>query len=133
MRIFRSSSKSLDSFFTAVCSTNEKVGDLVYTTDINGSLPTISKISIDDVCKMPAVGVITKINEDKCEVQHTGRVEDIYFDLIPGSIYFVGEDSKPSLIIPVGLGCFVQRIGVALRTNTLLIINSDFIPRRATS
>ena len=118
-----------DFTFTARHFSDKDIGDLVYIT--SETQPTVSKASIDDSDKMPAIGVVTAISGNQCEVQYRGEVNDIYFGLIPGRSYFVGENSRPSLEVPNNPGCFVQKIGVALKDDILLLVNSSFILRRA--
>ena len=80
---------------------------------------------------MPAIGMIVERNGDICRIQSSGIVKDIYCGLVPGHIYFADYNSRLRDGPPIDPGCFVQKIGIALDSDTLLLSGSDFIFRRA--
>lgn len=133
MRITRQAVSSLpfssspDSFFDSNILVDSSLGDLVYPS----SSEYVRKIDISDQAKMPAIGMIIERNENICRIQSSGIVKNIYYGLVPGHIYFAGCNSRLKDEPPIDPGCFVQKIGIALDSDTLLLSGSDFILRRA--
>lgn len=80
---------------------------------------------------MPAAGIITERNGNICRVQFSGIVKYIYSGLAPGHTYFAGCNSRLIDIPPVDPGCFVQKVGIALDSDTLLLCLNNLIFRRA--
>ena len=120
-------SSSPESFFDSNILVDSNLGDLVYVS----SSEYVRKIDISIQSKMPAVGMIVERNENICRIQSSGIVKDIYYGLVPGHTYFADCNSRLTDTPPSGLGCFVQKIGIALDSDTLLLSGSDFILRRA--
>lgn len=111
----------------ANCLITDSVNDLV---GISG--PTVmgvyqvEKANVGALAEMPAIGVIIdKPTATTCIVQLFGEVKGIYTSLVPGAVYFVGTNSKPSAVPPTPTlmkpRVYLQPIGVALDTNVLML------------
>ena len=105
----------------AACGGSDAVNDLVYVTGpAVGGLVQVSKADIDDVAKMPAIGIITaKSTSTRCTVALGGVVP--IAGLLPGATYFVGPTGQPTRTRPPAgpAGRFIQAIGIALDVGRL--------------
>lgn len=112
---------------TAICAAEDAVGDFVYVAGgANGFEYQVSKADISHPEKMPVIAVIiAKISETSCVIQFYGEVRDVYTGLIPGKLYFVGSDGRPSISPPSPAGgensrAYIQAAGVAVGESVLL-------------
>jgi len=107
-----------DGIATAVCTSAEVVGDLVYISGNRvGSDYSVRKAVNTDVTKLPAIAVvISKISTTRALIQFQGEVS-IYSGLTPGHLYWVGDSGQPTSVPPVPSGAGVKKywqpIGVA--------------------
>jgi hypothetical protein len=109
---------------TAVCDVGDAVGDLVYVTgSMSGADYSVAKADVLAYAKMPTIAVITyKITATKAVIQFRDDVVGIYTGLLPGRVYFVGLDSKPTAVPPApgaGQKLYLQPIGVAVDATVL--------------
>lgn len=90
------------SVFEAFCFSTDTVGDVVYIMgDKVGDKYQVTKVDIDNITTMPAIGIITrKITAGECEVQTGGLVQTIYTGLVPNKVLFVGTDSRLTINVP---------------------------------
>jgi len=109
--------------FSANCLSTDAVGHCVYITgDLVLGVIQVAKADITDKTKMPAVGVIvSKSAATDCIVVYLGAVDlaGVVPALSPGKMYFVGPDSKPNVVRPVG-PALLQIVGVALDSSRVL-------------
>jgi len=111
----------------AYCFATDAVGDVVYVMGAKvGQHYQVTKVNIDNVATMPAVGVIIqKPNATECIVQQSGIVRDIYTGMTPNKPLFVGTNSRltetrtPNK--PTTGRRALQIIGQALSSGDLLI------------
>ena len=109
----------------ANCLPNDHVGDVVYIRgDSVGEIIQVERADIGDAAKMPGIGVITsKSSDTECIVIRGGIVPVVGF--LPGKLYFVGPDGRPSPISPIFRQLFpkslIQPIGIALSSDRLLL------------
>jgi hypothetical protein len=106
-------------FFEATCTGAEELYDLVYVIT---SGPIVRTVDIDDINKMPPVGMIVELDGTSCTVQTEGEVA--LAGLIPGKPYFAGVDGKVTITRPPAPSTgkrFIQVAGVALDTNVFLL------------
>jgi hypothetical protein len=113
--------------FIANCLGSDAVGDCVYVTGpAVGGRYQVTKVEINDTLKVPSIGIITvKIDAETCVVQWIGELAGVVGALAPGRTYFVGPDAKITIVAPVAPVTgyrYIQRIGVALSTDVLLLI-----------
>ena len=106
--------------FPANCQASDSVGDCVHVSgDAVAGVIQVAVVDITDITRMPAVGVITsKASLTSCTVAFFGAVA--FSPVLPGRIYFVGGDGKPTSTRPTGL-VFIQILGLALDATRLLI------------
>lgn len=125
-----SGSTTLD--FEANCPSGAAVGDAVYVTGAKvGGVTQVATVDITDYNKMPAIGVITaKTIATDCTVQYAGEVT-IYSGLTSGRVYMIDQNGEPTAALPtVGSDHYVQRIGVATSTDSLLLqVNTSLVKR----
>lgn len=111
---------------TAICTAEDMVGDLVYVSaGISGSEYQVAKADVSHPEKMPVIAVIiAKLSETRCVIQLQGEVRNVYTGLVPGKIYFVGADGRPTTTPPApmgaGLKAYIQTAGVAVGESVLL-------------
>lgn len=114
--------------YEASCTIAEAIGDLVYTA---GAGPIVRKADIDNAAAMPAVAiVVSKPTTTTCVVQASGPVE--VPGIVPGSVYFVGTDSKPTSTRPANPAAGkrgVQFVGFG-RDSDLLDLRPATLPVR---
>lgn len=113
---------------TAICAVEDMVGDFVYVTGgfTEAAEYQVSKADISHPEKMPVIAVIiAKISDTSCVIQFYGEVRNVYTGLVPGKLYFVGSDGRPSMsppTPPVGVNsrAYIQAAGVAVDEDILL-------------
>jgi hypothetical protein len=114
-----------DLFIPAYCFVTDLVGDFVYIMgDKVGGTYQVSKADIDDVSKMPSVGVIvSKSSASDAVVQVLGLIRGLYSGLTPQKRYFLGADSRPSATYtrPTTGFRLVQVVGIAVASDELLL------------
>ena len=113
--------------FEATCTGAEELYDMVYVISSDYNVRTVD---IDDINKMPPVGMIVRIDGTSCTVQTGGEVPLV--GLSSGWTYFIGTDGKMSPVRPSRPSSgkrFIQVCGVALDT-ALLLIRLDGSPTR---
>lgn len=109
------------------------VGDLV--RPVAGTVTSVDFIDINDLTKMPAIGVITqKPSPTTAVVQTSGIVTGVFTGLSPGGRYFAGRNSKialPSAVQPQSVGetLFHQPIGLAIDYSIMLMSPSMNLTR----
>lgn len=117
--------------FWADCDPTLVVGEWVYITgpSVAGRYQ-VARVDFADYNKLPAVGVaVSKPTASTCQVQWGGEVSGLD-TLTPRRVYFLQGDARIGLGPPTGSGQYVQRLGVALDANTLLIsLNTSLIKR----
>lgn len=113
--------RSVDRIIAATCQITDVVGDLVCVLAGN---KVVKRADVLDYFAMPAIGVIiNKPTTTKASVQVLGLVKGLYTGLLPGRLYFVGADGRPSALPPTGSQRrFVQAIGTALDTDVLFLL-----------
>lgn len=106
--------------FPASCQSSDSAGDCVYISgDSTAGLAQVTRADIADTSKMPAIGIITsKSSSTSCLVAYLGVVPITV--ALPGKIYFVGSDGKPTATRPAG-PALIQSVGVALDASRLLL------------
>lgn len=118
-----------DVTFTALCTEDEVVGDLVR---VSGMFREVIKADITDASAYPAVGcIVEKSSSTIARVQTTGVIAGVFTNLIPGARYFAGMNGRivTPAPVPVDGPVFVQPIGVALDPNTLIFNPSMYITK----
>jgi hypothetical protein len=84
--------------------------------------------------KMPAIGIIeSKKSPTECKVRILGEVPGLYSGLTPGRMLFVGSTGRLTAVPPIpslGEYIFVQSMGVALLSNSVLLVPSYLLTRR---
>lgn len=110
----------------ADCQVSDAVGDLVYITGpMVGGKYVVTRADVTDLTKMPAVGVvIAKVSGTQAVIQRYGDVIGQYTGLVPGKVYWVGTDGRPSVTPPaagVGQRAYWQAIGVAVDPDVLFL------------
>lgn len=122
---------SLD--FEANCTAATAVGDAVYVTGAKvGGKPQVATCDITSLSAMPAIGVVSaKTITTDCTVQYAGEVI-LYSGLTPGRMYMIDQNGEPTASLPtVGSDHYVQRIGIATSTDSLLLqLDVSLIKRR---
>lgn len=117
--------------FWAGCDATLVVGEWVYITgpSVSGRYQ-VARSDVSDSAKMPAVGVVvSKPSSTLCQVQWGGEVSGLGV-LVPRRVYFLQPDSKIGLGVPSASGQYVQRLGVALDANRLLVnLNTGLVKR----
>ena len=112
--------------FAASCIAGDAIGSFVY---LSGS-ESVRTVDIDDLGKMPAVGiVISKGSPTTCVVQVTGEVDAT--GLTPGPQY-VGTSSTPVGTRPANPGAGlrnIQFIGTAISATRLLLTVTPHLVR----
>jgi hypothetical protein len=114
----------------ATCQATDTVGDAVYVSGnkVAGRYP-VTKVDVDDIGKMPAVGVIVeKYAATECAVQIGGVVADIYTGLTPNAVLFIGTDSRLTETRPARPGSgsrLLQTIAQALSTTEFQLRSQD--------
>jgi len=119
------------STFLGVCPSTLVVSDWVYISGPSvGGNYQVDKVDIANFDKLPAVGVIIeKPTTTTCTVQWRGEVTGLG-SLVPRRVYFLQDTAKIGLAVPAESGQYVQRIGMALSSEVLLVsINSHLIKR----
>lgn len=92
------------------------VGDLVYVT---GSFQA-DEADNDSLATAPAIGVvIAKPTATTATLAYFGETA-VFSGLTPGVSYFLGENGGVTATAPSTSGEVVQRVGVAVASNTLL-------------
>jgi len=117
----------------ATCTSAEAIGDFVYLTDHVNGRDQVRWADPENYSKLPAVGaVVSKTSETACLVQWMGETPEIYTDLSPGEIYFLGLNGKAAALPPVAttVPVFVQLIGVALSDKKLYVRTESNLTRR---
>jgi hypothetical protein len=119
--------------FAADCPSGVAVGDAVHVTGAKvGGVAQVATCDITSLSAMPAVGVVTaKPTSTDCTVQFGGEVA-VYSGLTPGKTYMVDQNGEPTATLPtVGSDHYVQRIGIATSTDSmLLLIDGSLVKRR---
>jgi hypothetical protein len=106
-------------FFEATCTGAESLNDLVYVIQTG---PIVRTIDIDDIIKMPPIGMIVRLDGTSCTVQTSGEVALAGLDI--GEPYFAGVDGQITPTRPprpTSGKRFIQVVGVALETDTFLL------------
>lgn len=118
--------------FLANCLVSDAVGDWVYVSGPPvGGCYTVTKASIFDSGKLPAVGVvISKPSTTQCHVQWIGEVVAIYSGLEIGRTYLLGDDSRPTRFVSATTPSYTQRLGVAVSSTVLLVVPDFFLVKR---
>ena len=118
---------------SANCLSSDAVGDLVYVTgDQVMDRYQVTKADRTESAKVPSIGLLVeKESATECQVQTQGVVEGLFSGLTPGRTYFLGADGRPSLDVTTVAGTYVQRIGVALGTDVLLLGLDTFLTKRS--
>lgn len=123
MRLQASKSNTASAMVKASCMLTDQVGDLVAVRSTSNGVYRVWRANPAARNKMPAVGVIVKKwGTTDCIVQLQGPVLNIYTDLIPSTIYMVGDDGRPVTSPPVPLTGevrYVQHIGAPLAVQVL--------------
>jgi hypothetical protein len=106
--------------FAADCTASELVHDVVrISADVVAGVFQVRKVDVSDSTKMPGIGIIIeKPTASTAIVVYLGAVT-LVGPLLPGKVYFIGADSKPSSTCPSG-PALVQPIGFALDATRLL-------------
>lgn len=103
---------------SASCPSSAVVGDLVYVNgDQASGMYSVGLADPSQYAKMPAIAVVVaKLTSTSAVIQFRDEVRGIYSGLIPGRVYFVGANSRPTLTPPTpGVGrAYLQSIGVAV-------------------
>lgn len=86
----------------AFCFSTDAVGDVVYIMGNKvGSHYQVSRVDIDDITHMPAIGVLIKKDDaSTCYVQTGGIVRDLYTGLTPNKPLFVGTNGRLTETVP---------------------------------
>jgi hypothetical protein len=79
-----------------LCAATDAVGDVVrFSGDKVGNRYQVTKVNIDSLATMPAIGVILrKTSATECEVQTSGALKGVYSGLTPNLTLFIGTDSR---------------------------------------
>lgn len=125
-----------DKRFSAKCLVTDSVGDCVYIrADVDPSgVPQVGKANPKNPAKMPAVGVIIeKSTASDCVFQWIGELP--HAGLAHNKPAFVGLDGRitqdPSFLAPdPGEICYVQNMGVAMTSDSLLLLPNFFLVKR---
>lgn len=126
MRLQTSPSADGSQFFEAFCFSTDSVGDAVYIMgDKVGDRYQVTKVDIDDLNTMPAVGVITaKLSSSICVVQHSAIWFDAYTGLPPNAPLFINTTGQLQMTPPaeptVGRR-FLQMMAQAVSSKDVLI------------
>lgn len=106
--------------FPASCQPADAVGDCVHVAgDFVAGVAQVTRADITDNAKMPSIGIITgKGSATSCTVAFFGSV--VLVAALPGKLYFVGSDAKPTATRPAG-PALIQIVGVALGSTRLLL------------
>jgi len=118
--------------FDADCPASIVVGDWVYSSgDIVAGVYQVAKADIADFDKLPAIGVvIEKPTTTTCVVKWEGYV-DVFAGLSAHRVYYLQQDGTINVTPPPGgAGYHVQRVGVALDANVLLVTPNLHLTRR---
>jgi hypothetical protein len=112
--------------FAAYCYSTDAVGDVVYIMGNKvGDRYQVTKVDIDDILTVPAVGIITrKTAPTDCEVQIGGILRGLYSGLTPQKVLFIGLDSRLTHITTPHPGSgrrALQIMGQALSTSELFL------------
>jgi len=93
------------------------VGDLVYIS----AADTASGASNSNTSTGPCVGVVVAAGGGLVDVRINGKAP-VFVGLVPGTIYYVGAVvGSITTTPPVGSGSYIQEIGIALNTTTLIV------------
>lgn len=119
--------------FDATYEGSLKVGDLVRVAG-NRHVRRADPRSDAD---MPSLGIVVSIKDaSHAVVQTRGYVENIYKELVPNQMYFVGDDGRLSPTPPSpkeqGETRWVQKVGLALDNKTLNLNPSNEMVLRRT-
>jgi len=111
---------------TSDCLVTDVVGNFVYITgDRIESALQIETVNIEDLAKMPAIGIITeKLSSTKCRLQTSGIVEGVLSGLTPQERYYIGTDGKATATPPepgAGETFYIQYVGIAIASNALYL------------
>lgn len=109
---------------SATCQSSDAIGDLVYVTaGLTAESYAVSKADVSQTNKMPVLAcIIAKLTTTTCVIQLSGEVRGIYNSLVPGRVYFVGSNARPTLSPPapsLGGRAYVQVAGVAIDASVL--------------
>ena len=119
--------------FDADCPSGAAVGDAVYVTGVKvGGVTQVATADITSYSAMPALGVIvSKPTTVTCLVQYAGEVA-VYSGLTPGRVYMLDQNGEPTAALPtVGSDHYVQRIGIATSTDSMLLsLDTTLVKRR---
>lgn len=118
--------------FAANCPSGATVGDAVYVTGAKvGGVAQVATCDITSLSAMPAIGIITaKTIATDCTVQFAGEV-GIYSGLTAGTMYMVDTDGTPTSTLPTsGSDHYIQRLGVATNTDSMLLLLSPSLTKR---
>jgi hypothetical protein len=114
-------------FFEATCTGAESLYDLVYVIQTG---PIVRTIDIDDLAKMPPIGMIIRLDGTSCTVQTSGEVALSGLDI--GEAYWAGVDGQIAPNPPprpTSGKRFIQVVGVAQDTD-LFLLRIDGSPTR---
>lgn len=111
----------------AYCFSTDAVGDVVYIMGNKvGQHYQVTKVNIDDIATMPAIGIIIqKINAAECVVQQVGIVHNVYAGMVPNKPLFIDTNSRltetrtPNK--PTAGRRALQVMGQALSTSDILL------------
>ena len=117
-----------------VCNPGNSVGDAVYISGPRvGNLYQVDKADITDPMKIPAVGlIVSKRSPTEASVRWEGPIEGIFTGLVPRRVYYLNTSGTIDLVVPApGLGqsLYVQRLGVALAADVLLVKAETFLTK----
>jgi hypothetical protein len=94
-------SPTAQTLFLAFCFSTDAVGDAVYIMgDRVGERYQVTKVDIDNITHVPAIGVIIfKTSSTECVVQTQGILQGVYTGLTPQKPLFIGTDSRLTEIV----------------------------------
>ena len=117
-----------DQILEAFCFSTDAVGDAVYVTGNKvGDLYQVTKVDIDDITTMPAIGIVIEKptpTATTCTIQLGGVIRDVYTGLTPQKPLFIGTDSRLTHAVtgyPTSGRRAQQMMGQALATTELFL------------
>jgi hypothetical protein len=110
--------------FYATCPSDTAEGDFVQLTgETIGGVYQVESADVGESTPGVAI-VVQKITGTECLIQMAGeQIKNVFTGLEPGRLYFIGNNSRPSLTPPVPTTLqprvYVQPVGVALSSDVL--------------
>ena len=117
---------SAEQTFNAECTVDEAIGNVVYIYGTKiGSLYRVRNADIDDISKMPAVGIVVrKPSSTECVVQVSGIAKSVLTGLTPNSYLFADTGSSLTQIRPsnpISGIRFIQIVAQAISDTDILV------------